>query len=87
MGRFERIASAVAGAIPVEADLDMGDSNRVRNLSEAAQPGDSVRQLVGVEHPTYGSVEDVPDSISPGEAVFIDGSGSDPAGIYVEDGT
>lgn len=42
MGLFERITSAVSGAIPVEDDLDMEDSQRVRNLPQSDDPNDAV---------------------------------------------
>jgi len=42
MGIFERIRSAVAGAIPVEDDLDMENSQRVRNLPQSSDPNDAV---------------------------------------------
>lgn len=42
MGTFERIRSALAGELPVEDDLDMGDAQRVRNLPTSADPNDAV---------------------------------------------
>lgn len=44
MGIFERIKSAVQGSIPVEDDLDMGNSNRVKNLPSPNDPTDAVSQ-------------------------------------------
>lgn len=41
MGTFERIASAVAGALPIETDLDMGNSNRLKNLPDPNDPQDA----------------------------------------------
>lgn len=42
MGVLERIKSAISGSIPVEDDLDMGDSQRVRNLPQSDDPNDAV---------------------------------------------
>lgn len=42
MGVFDRIKSAVAGAIPVEDDLDMGNSQRMKNLPAPEDPSDAV---------------------------------------------
>jgi hypothetical protein len=42
MGVLERIKSAISGSIPVEDDLDMGDTQRVRNLPQSDDPNDAV---------------------------------------------
>lgn len=41
MGVLERIKSAVTGAVSVEDDLDMGDSQRVKNMPDPVDPQDA----------------------------------------------
>ncbi|MFW5896345.1 MAG: hypothetical protein ACOCUA_03075, partial [archaeon] len=60
MGIFERIRSAVGGAIPVENDLDMDDENRVKNVPSSEDAGDAVS-----ESEAQGKVDDHEDKGNP----------------------
>ena len=44
MGSFQKIASAVAGALPIATDLDMQDSNRLKNVPQSNDSNDAVPQ-------------------------------------------